>query len=43
MTLLARHGPEWTFIDHHQFLLIEPDQLNFMPEEDEKLSNTRPR
>ncbi|MFC4052409.1 hypothetical protein ACFOY4_22215 [Actinomadura syzygii] len=37
MTLIARHGPEWTSIDYHQFFLMNPDQEDFIPEEYGKL------
>lgn len=33
MTLIARHGPAWTFIDYHQFFLMEPGHEDFVPEE----------
>lgn len=33
MALIARHGPAWTFIDYHQFFLMEPDQEDFIPDE----------
>ncbi|TDC91404.1 hypothetical protein [Actinomadura sp. 7K507] len=33
MTLIARHGPAWTYIDYHQFFLMEPDQQDYVPEE----------
>jgi hypothetical protein len=40
MTLIARHGPTWTYIDYHQFFLMEPDQQDYVPEEAGRLIST---
>ncbi|GAA4301681.1 hypothetical protein BJY14_007725 [Actinomadura luteofluorescens] len=40
MTLIARHGPAWTYIDYHQFLLMKPDQQDYVPEEAGRLLST---
>lgn len=40
MTLIARHGPAWTYIHYHQFFLMEPDQQDYVPEEAGPLIST---
>ncbi|MFA1547308.1 hypothetical protein [Actinomadura chokoriensis] len=40
MTLIARHGPAWTYIDYHQFFLMEPGEQDYSPEEAGALIST---